>query len=152
MKQKNNNGNISRRGFLKGAGITAAGTVIAGSGILSVKGQSAEKDKTQGPGTVNIKMKVNGRIRQLNIEPRTTIANALRDELHLTGTKIGCDRGSCSACTIWINGTPVLSCMMLAVEVGNRGVTTIEGIAKNGGSPSTVETSNLNPRCQRSLS
>lgn len=124
-------GGISRRGFLKGAGITAAGTVIAGSGVLRLQGQTGEKEKTLGPGTVHIRMKVNGHTRELDIEPRTTLADALRNELMLTGTKVGCNRGSCSACTVWIDGIPTLSCMTLAVEVGNREVTTIEGLAKD---------------------
>jgi len=125
-------GSFSRRGFLKGAGITAAGTVIASSGVLGLKGQSLPTDKTIGPETVTISMIVNGKMRKLSIEPRTTLADTLRIELQLTGTKIGCDRGSCSACTVWIDGLPTLSCMTLAVEVGNREVTTIEGMAKNG--------------------
>jgi carbon-monoxide dehydrogenase small subunit/xanthine dehydrogenase YagT iron-sulfur-binding subunit len=135
MKEKNTPpqpGSISRRGFLKGAGITAAGTVIASSGVLGLKGQSLPTDKTLGPDTVTISMKVNGKTRKLSIEPRTTLADALRIELQLTGTKVGCDRGSCSGCTVWIDNIPTLSCMTLAVEVGNREVTTIEGLAKNG--------------------
>jgi carbon-monoxide dehydrogenase small subunit/xanthine dehydrogenase YagT iron-sulfur-binding subunit len=139
MKQKENktkpsqNGGFSRRGFLKGAGLTAAGTVIAGSGILNLKGQTAGSDKTIGPDAITIRMTVNRKQRKLTVEPRTTLADALRRELQLTGTKVGCDRGSCSACTVWIDGTPALSCMTLAVEVGSREVTTIEGISKNGG-------------------
>ena len=134
MKQKKDKqtGNLTRRGFLKGAGITAAGTVIAGSGVLNLKGQSVINDETLGPGTINLSIKVNGRLSQLNIEPRTTLASALRDELQLTGTKVGCERGSCSACTVWLDGIPVLSCMTLAVEVGGKEVTTIEGLSKNG--------------------
>ena len=66
----------------------------------------------------------------LAVTPATTLAEALRDVLELTGTKIGCDRGACSACTVWLDGTPVASCMMLAVDVGARKVTTIEGLAK----------------------
>lgn len=136
MKNKKPNplqtGAFSRRGFLKGAGITAAGTVIASSGVLGLKGQSIPTDKTLGPDTVTISMKVNGKMRKLSIEPRTTLADALRTELQLTGTKVGCDRGSCSGCTVWIDKVPTLSCMTLAVEIGNREVTTIEGLAKNG--------------------
>ncbi len=136
MKEKKSNprqtGSFSRRGFLKGAGITAAGTVIASSGVLSLHGQAPDTNKTLGPDTITISMKVNGKMRKLSIEPRTTLADALRIKLQLTGTKVGCDRGSCSACTVWIDDLPTLSCMTLAVEVGNREVTTIEGIAKNG--------------------
>ena len=138
MKQKEKppnppqTGSFSRRGFLRGAGITAAGTVIASSGVLGLQGQTADTDKTLGPDTITIGMKVNGKMRKLSIEPRTTLADALRIELQLTGTKVGCDRGSCSACTVWIDGSPALSCMTLAVEVRNHEVTTIEGLAKNG--------------------
>lgn len=136
MKQKKSNpsqsGSFSRRGFLKGAGITAAGTVIASSGVLSLKGQNIDSDKTIGPNSVNIKMTVNGKVRHLNVEPRTTLADALRIELQMTGTKVGCDRGSCSACTVWLNGVPTLSCMTLAVEVGDKEIVTVEGLAKNG--------------------
>lgn len=138
MKQKEKKpntpqkGTFSRRGFLKGAGLTAAGTVIASSGVMSMKGQQLQTDKTLGPDAVNIKMRVNGKIRQFSVEPRTTLAEALRIELQLTGTKIGCDRGSCSACTVWLDGVPTLSCMTLAVEVGEKEVITIEGLAKNG--------------------
>lgn len=133
MKDKEKQaGSFSRRGFLKGAGITAAGTVIASSGVLNLKAQNAEKDKTLGPDRVNISMTINGKVRKLSIEPRTTLSDALRIELDMTGTKVGCNRGSCSGCTVWMDGVPVLSCMTLAVEVGNREVTTIEGLAKDG--------------------
>ena len=125
-------GSFSRRGFLKGAGITAAGTVIASSGVLNLKGQDLKTDKTLGPEAVNISLKVNGKLRKLSVEPRTTLAEALRQDLDLTGTKVGCDRGSCSACTVWIDGMPKLSCMTLAVEMQGREITTIEGLATNG--------------------
>ena len=74
-------------------------------------------------------LNINGASRRMTIEPRTTLAEALRFELGLTGTKVVCDRGSCSACTVWLDGTPVCSCMTLAVDVGMRAVTTIEGLA-----------------------
>jgi len=129
--EKSKNG-MSRRGFLKGAGITAAGTVIASSGILKGNSQSLETNKMTGPGPVSISLNVNGKIRWLTMEPRTTLADALRDELQLTGTKVSCNRGACSACTVWIDGEPALSCMTLAIEVTNKKITTIEGIAKEG--------------------
>ena len=123
---------ISRRGFLKGAGLTTAGTVMLQTGILGHKAQAAGEDRTLGPDAVILKMKVNGRLHTVKVEPRTTLATVLRDHLELTGTKVVCDRGSCSACTVWIDGTPVNSCMTLGVDVGDREVTTIEGLAKNG--------------------
>ncbi|MDR3536082.1 MAG: (2Fe-2S)-binding protein [Acetobacteraceae bacterium] len=72
---------------------------------------------------------VNGKARTVSIEPQVTLAELLRDQLDLTGTKIGCDRGACSACTVWLDGAPVASCMLLAVDVGSRAITTIEGLA-----------------------
>ena len=83
-----------------------------------------------GPEAVLVKLVINGTARNLRLEPRMTLAEALRGPLGLTGTKIACNRGACSACTVWLDGQPVLSCMMLAVDVGTRCVTTIEGLAK----------------------
>jgi len=65
----------------------------------------------------------------VSVEPRYTLAETLRDNLGLTGTKVVCDRGSCSACTIWLDGTPALSCMTLAIDAVGRKITTIEGLA-----------------------
>lgn len=82
-----------------------------------------------GPAAVPLTLTVNGVARSLHVEPRTTLAEALRGPLDLTGTKIACNRGACSACTVWLDGMTVCACMMLAVEVGARKVTTIEGLA-----------------------
>ena len=105
---------VTRRGFLKGPAVV-------------------------GPGVAAVTLRVNGSERRLNVEPRTTLAEALRFELGLTGTKVVCDRGSCSACTVWLDGTPVCSCMTLAVDVGGRAVTTIEGLAPEGGALHPVQ-------------
>jgi xanthine dehydrogenase YagT iron-sulfur-binding subunit len=83
-----------------------------------------------GPDRVAVALNVNGATRTAQVEPRTTLAEALRGVLHLTGTKIACNRGACSACTVLIDGVPVCSCMVLAVEVGARSITTIEGLAQ----------------------
>lgn len=72
---------------------------------------------------------VNGAPRTLHVEPQMTLAEALRGPLHLTGTKIACNRGTCSACTVWLDGLPVCSCMVLAIEADGLSVTTIEGLA-----------------------
>ncbi len=82
-----------------------------------------------GPGKTAITLAVNGTSRQLELEPRTTLAEALRNALGLTGTKIACNRGACSACTVWLNGQPVLSCMTLAIDAAGQEITTIEGLA-----------------------
>ena len=139
MKEKENkpaptdNGKtISRRGFLKGAGLTTAGTVVATSGVLGFKVPEKMAKEPVGPGPVTIGLKVNGRTRKVSIEPRATLSHVLRDHLELTGTKVVCDRGSCSACTVWLDGEPVNSCLTLAMDVGDKEVTTVEGLAMNG--------------------
>jgi xanthine dehydrogenase YagT iron-sulfur-binding subunit len=121
---------LSRRGFLKGAGVTTAGSVLLSTGLLAWEAEAAEKGQMVDAAGIEISMKVNGEVRTLFVEPRTTLSTALRDKLDLTGTKVGCDRGSCSACTVFLDGKPVNSCMTLALDVGDREVTTIEGIAK----------------------
>lgn len=82
------------------------------------------------PNAIAITLDVNGVERSLHVEARTTLAEALRGPLGLTGVKVACDRGACSACTIWLDGAPVCSCVTLAIEVGARKVTTIEGLAR----------------------
>lgn len=82
-----------------------------------------------GPDPVPIVLWVNGEARPLTVEPRTTLAEALRGPLGLTGTKIACNQGACSACTVWLDGLVVASCSILAIEVGERKITTIEGLA-----------------------
>src|SRR5437773_1768685 len=95
---------VSRRGFLKGAGITAAGAAIAESGIAAFAetqaANGASGPPVLGPNAVSIKLKVNGAEKSLSAEPRTTLAEALRVHLDMTGTKVVCDRGACSACTV----------------------------------------------------
>jgi len=80
----------------------------------------------------SLSLHVNGEVRTALADPATTLAEFLRDALGLTGTKIGCDRGACSACTVWIDGEVAASCMTLAFDVRERGITTIEGLARNG--------------------
>lgn len=79
-----------------------------------------------------IHLTVNGDPHELAVEPRTTLLEALRYGLSLTGTKQGCDKGDCGACTVLIEGAPVLSCLTLAVEAQGRSITTIEGLARGG--------------------
>jgi aerobic-type carbon monoxide dehydrogenase small subunit (CoxS/CutS family) len=119
---------ISRRGFLKGAGLGAATTGLLGTATEALA--AGRSPVVAGPGPVPLSLKVNGTERKLRVEPRTTLAEALRDELGLTGTKVVCDRGSCSACTVHLDGMPVNACMTFALDVGRREVTTIEGLAK----------------------
>jgi len=82
--------------------------------------------------TMTVNVTVNGKPERPMVEPRTTLLDALRDELALTGTKKGCDRGECGACTVHIEGRRVLSCMTLAAMQEGRCITTIEGVEQNG--------------------
>jgi aerobic-type carbon monoxide dehydrogenase small subunit (CoxS/CutS family) len=129
---KKNKSGISRRAFIRGAGLTTAGTLAIQTGVMAGTSEADKATKELGPNAVNISMNVNGRVYKLNVEPRATLAKALREELQLTGTKVVCDRGSCSACTVWLDNTPVNACMTFAMDVGEKKVTTIEGLAKNG--------------------
>lgn len=134
----------SRRAFLRqtvavAGAANAAGAFAAAAGgaedgaagaMPAVKAPaSSVASAAIGPGPVSITLTVNGMRRKLEAAPSTTLAAALRDHLGLTGTKIGCDRGSCGACTVWVDAIPVLSCMLLAIDIGDRPVTTIEGLA-----------------------
>ncbi|MDX1583061.1 MAG: (2Fe-2S)-binding protein [Thermoanaerobaculia bacterium] len=125
---------ISRRGFIKGAGLSAAGAALSHASVTTAEAaaQGVREGKVLGPGPVAIELMVNGRRQILEVEPRATLADAIRDEIGLTGTKVSCNRGACSACTVFLDGRPVSSCMTLAVDAGDREITTIEGLAKSG--------------------
>jgi xanthine dehydrogenase YagT iron-sulfur-binding subunit len=114
---------ISRRGFLTsvGAGAVAA---AAAKGVPEAPAQEIHA----GEKAVTINLKVNGSTRKVLVEPRWTLVYVLREVLGLTGTKIGCERGECGACTVLIDGKPRYSCMTLAVEAEGRAITTIEGL------------------------
>jgi xanthine dehydrogenase YagT iron-sulfur-binding subunit len=101
-------------------GVTPEGTTLEGE-----TGKNGADDDL-----VEINLKVNGRHEKMEIDPRVTLLDALRDHLDLTGTKKGCDRGACGACTIHINGRRVLSCLTLAVMAQGEEITTIEGLAR----------------------
>jgi xanthine dehydrogenase YagT iron-sulfur-binding subunit len=85
------------------------------------------------PGELQLRLRVNGALRELWLDPRVTLLDALRERLGLTGTKKGCDQGACGACTVLADGRRVLSCLMLAVTCEGRDITTIEGLGDEGG-------------------
>ncbi len=123
---------LSRRTFLKSIGVSSVSAAAAkGSGVVNQMENAGilEKDKIVGPGKVKVTFVVNGKTVPVTIEPRTTLADALRDFLHLTGTKIGCDRGACGACTVIMDGMAVTACMTLALDAVGRSIETIEGLA-----------------------
>jgi aerobic-type carbon monoxide dehydrogenase small subunit (CoxS/CutS family) len=120
---------LSRRSFLEFSTLTAAQAAIAGVAQASESAMTQEAHAAAPRDAVSVTLSVNGVERSLRVEPRTTLAEALRGPLGLTGVKIACNRGACSACTVWLDGAPVCSCMTLAIEVGARKVVTIEGLA-----------------------
>jgi xanthine dehydrogenase YagT iron-sulfur-binding subunit len=80
--------------------------------------------------TIRLNLEINGQVLSLDVEPRVTLLDALREHLGLTGTKKGCDQGQCGACTVHVNGERVLACLTLAAQAEGRTVTTIEGLSK----------------------
>jgi xanthine dehydrogenase YagT iron-sulfur-binding subunit len=87
----------------------------------------------RGPGAGVVRLTVNGHTHEVELEPRVSLLDALREHLGLTGSKKGCDQGTCGACTVWVDGRRVLACLTLAVTCEGREVTTIEGLATEGG-------------------
>src|SRR5712692_5587721 len=117
---------LSRRDFLKGAGVAVSGGLLAGE--KSAQGAPAGVTKVLGPGAVPITLRINGRAQKLNLEPRVTLLDALRNHLDLTGAKKVCDRATCGACTVIVDGKAVYSCGMLAIEAQGHDIVTVEGL------------------------
>jgi xanthine dehydrogenase YagT iron-sulfur-binding subunit len=118
---------FSRRGFIGSVGV--AGGAI-GAGILApVEQAEAAASEMIGPAAVPVTLDINGRPHKLAIEPRTTLCDALRNHLEYTGSKRVCDRGTCGACTVIVDGKAVYSCTMLAIDAQGRKIETLEGIS-----------------------
>lgn len=130
-------GGVSRRAMLKGAGAAAfAGVLGRRAQAQDAEGAPPKKPQeagisTLGPDAVEVKFTLNGKPTTLSVEPRVTLLDALRDRIGATGTKRVCDRGSCGACTVWLDGATVNACLLLAVDVAGAEVTTIEGIGSD---------------------
>jgi xanthine dehydrogenase YagT iron-sulfur-binding subunit len=126
----------SRRQFIRrlaaiSAGLTVATPLARGVAVPEESiPKSAPTNKGRAPGLTEIKLQVNGNAETLAVDSRVTLLDALRDRLELTGTKKGCDRGACGACTVLLDGNRVLSCLTLAVMAQGKKITTIEGLAK----------------------
>jgi xanthine dehydrogenase YagT iron-sulfur-binding subunit len=131
MEDKKGKG-VSRRDFLKGLGGGAVGTAVISSGLLNADPVQAYVPEGGGGGPTKsiVNLKVNRKNYRVEVEHRSTLAEVLRDELGLTGTKIGCDRGECGACTVIINGRSIYSCSQLAVWMDGKEIVTIEGLAQ----------------------
>lgn len=119
---------LTRRQFLTSVGTGAA--VIAAAGPVSAKPAVSEMKLLKAGEVIKIGLKINGRLCSLLIEPRWSLLYVLREKLGLTGTKVGCERGECGACTVLINDLPRYACMTLAVEAEGTEITTLEGLMK----------------------
>lgn len=122
---------FTRRDFLKGAGVTVSGGLLVGSTVASAAPPGPEAGFV-GPGAVPVTLRINGKVHKMNLEPRVTLLDALRDRLNITGSKKVCDRATCGACTVMIDRKPVYACTILAIEAEGHNIITIEGLAKEG--------------------
>lgn len=132
-------GGISRRDFLRGG--AAAGALGSAGMLVHEMAEAAAKKPAAaapegmevfGPGPVPIRLRVNDKPYDLKVEPRATLLDVLREELEFTGAKRVCDRGTCGACTVILNGKAVYACSQLAIDVQRQPIETIEGLARPG--------------------
>jgi len=119
-------GGLDRRSFLKASGIPLAAPVVLGPRLVRAAGAEVE---VYGPGKVKVTLDVNGRSRTVDVEPRVTLLEALRHELDVTGPKRVCDRATCGACTVIMDGKPVYACSVLAIDAQRKAITTVEALA-----------------------
>ena len=120
--------NESRRTFLIGSAVATAGALVAP--LFAQEARTMPADP--GPNALTVTLNVNGKAHELRLDPRTTLLDALREHLDLTGTKKGCDQGACGACTVLIDGRRYNSCLTLAVMHGGQKIVTVEGLARDG--------------------
>jgi len=118
---------VSRREFLKGAGVTGLASAVTAAGVAETDAQTGPR--VLGPGDVPVSLMVNGKRLELKIEPRVTLLDAVRNRADLTGNKRVCDRGTCGACTMIVDGRTVYSCSTLAIEVQGKQIRTVDGLA-----------------------
>jgi xanthine dehydrogenase YagT iron-sulfur-binding subunit len=117
-----------RKFFKQSAALTAI--ALTPSSLIKAADEKADEKASEFFEKQSLKIEVNGIKHELSVEPRVTLLDLLREQLHLTGTKKGCDYGQCGACTVHVNGKRVLSCMSLAIMQDGKKVSTIEGLAK----------------------
>ena len=119
---------VSRRDFLKTAGVGSLATAVTAAGEADVEAQTGPR--AVGPGDVPVTLTVNGTRVDLRIEPRVTLLDAIRNRADLTGNKRVCDRGACGACTMIVDGRTVYSCSTLAIEMQGKQIRTVDGLAR----------------------
>lgn len=120
---------LSRRGVLGGATLGVASPLMARALAQGAEPPAPERPPVRTPETEDVRLLINGQSITLALEPRTSLLDALREQAGLTGTKKGCDRGACGACTVHIDGRREVACLTLAMRCQGRAITTIEGLA-----------------------
>jgi xanthine dehydrogenase YagT iron-sulfur-binding subunit len=133
-KQSSSSAGLSRRQFLKISGVSAAvplaAPLVASASALAL--ETADDSAVQGPGKVPVTLTINGKSKSAQLEPRVTLLDALRDQFELTGAKRVCDRGTCGACTVLLDGKAVYSCSVLAIDAQGKAISTVEGLSDGG--------------------
>jgi xanthine dehydrogenase YagT iron-sulfur-binding subunit len=132
-------GAFSRRGFIRGAASSAAALPFAAGSIAKGSAPKVSEPDLDGSAaseridSQQVTLRINGQPHTLNLDPRTTLLDAIRDHAGLTGTKKGCGHGQCGACTVHVDGNRILSCLTFAVMAEGQEITTIEGVAAGSG-------------------
>ena len=133
-RERNKNGTgLSRRQFLKGTGAAAATTALATvplKALAAPNNDEGGKVASMGPAPIKIQLNVNGKNISQSVEPRVTLLDALRNYMDVTGCKRVCDRGTCGACTVMLDGKPIYSCTMLAIEAQGKPIKTAESLVQ----------------------
>jgi xanthine dehydrogenase YagT iron-sulfur-binding subunit len=138
MSDENPGSGLSRRAFLRGSGMAAAATAVTGMPVLTPNAEAAPAQDAgnpanvpaHGPAAVKITLNVNGRDMSTAVEPRVTLLDALRNQLDVTGCKRVCDRGTCGACTVMLDGKVIYACTMLALEAQGKPIRTAESLVQ----------------------
>jgi len=132
-KKRDEEHGLSRRSFLRGSAAAGLAPLLAG-GVAAAQEAAEEGVRSEagatvlGPGPVPVKLRINGEVKALRLEPRVTLLDALRQDVGLTGAKRVCDRGTCGACTVLVDGDPVYACSLLAVAAQGQEIETVESL------------------------
>jgi xanthine dehydrogenase YagT iron-sulfur-binding subunit len=122
---------LTRRAFVETSGLTCS-VLTAGATFSRPASTQVQAPQSEGASDLKLTLRINGAPRDVTVDPRTTLLDALRERLHLAGTKKGCDMGACGACTVLVDGRSVNACLTLAAMAEGKEITTIEGLARSG--------------------
>ncbi len=129
-RAEDNTSGVSRRQFIRRFGVTAVSAVTLQTNAFAQELEAVNAERQQGPSALPVTLSINGHKKTFHFEPRVTLLEAIREHAGYTGPKEVCERATCGACTVLVDGVPVYACMMLAIEAQGREITTVEGISK----------------------